>query len=107
MRYTIFICNQIGYNHAMPATRKQRMEEVLREAFTPQELSVRDDSHKHAGHAGWREAGETHMHVAIVSPKFSGTTRILRHRMVNQVLAPFFTEGLHALSIDAAPPEAK
>ena len=30
----------------------------LEEALSPQELEVRDVSHKHAGHSGWREGGK-------------------------------------------------
>jgi BolA protein len=91
----------------MTLTRKQRMEAALKQKFAPDQLQVRDDSHRHAGHAGWNAAGETHMHIQIVSAAFVGQTRLARHRMVNEALAPFFTEGLHALSIDANAPEAK
>lgn len=84
----------------MSHDRKQRIEEALKNAFAPTQLLVRDDSHKHAGHAGWREGGGTHMHVQLVAGAFAGKSRVEAQRMVNAALQPFFAEGLHALSME-------
>ena len=65
----------------------QLITEKLREAFSPSELDVVDESHKHKGHAGARPEGESHFRVRIVSPAFAGLTRIERHRQINAVLA--------------------
>jgi BolA protein len=83
------------------ATRRARIEQALQQAFAPEQLIVRDDSQQHAGHAGWREGGGTHMHIIIVAEQFSGMSRLARQRAINAVLIDFFAEGLHALSIDA------
>jgi BolA protein len=85
-------------------TRKERMTQVLHEAFNPLFLDVIDESHQHHGHSGWREEGETHIRVKIISHIFDGESRINRHRRVNACLAPFFKEGLHALAIEANAP---
>ena len=86
---------------------KDRIESRLREALTPTELEVEDESHLHAGHAGAREGGQTHYRVNIVSPMFVGKTRVARHRMVNDLLAEEFASGVHALALRArAPGEA-
>ena len=37
----------------------------LTDALLPNEIDVKDVSHKHAGHAGWREGGGTHFEVTI------------------------------------------
>lgn len=73
----------------------------LREAFTPSELVVTDESHKHAGHAGAREGGESHFHVKIASRSFEGLTRIAIHRAINGALADLMVEQIHALRITA------
>ena len=88
-----------------------RMQELietrLSENLSPTTLSVLDESHQHHGHSGWREGGETHFRVRIVSPAFTGVNRVARHRAVNEALADAFARGLHALAIEAkAPGEA-
>ena len=84
---------------------KDWMVETLTRELEPIALRVEDESHQHAGHSGWREGGETHFRIDVVSPAFSGKSRIERHRIVNAVLAPAFQRGLHALAIEARAPE--
>ena len=76
----------------------------LTEAFTPQSLTVEDESHRHEGHAGHRPGGQTHFRVHIVSDAFKGKTRIDRHRMINGVLSDELAGGIHALAIHATAP---
>ena len=82
-----------------------RMQDViarkLTEAFAPKILEVIDDSHRHEGHAGHREGGETHFNVHIVSDAFKGKSRVDRHRMINEVLREELATKIHALAIDA------
>jgi BolA protein len=88
------------------------MEMKLTEAFSPERLSVINESHLHAGHhhiengeeAEFDGTGETHFRVRIVSPAFSGMSRVERHRAVNAILAPELKAGLHALAIEPAAP---
>jgi BolA family transcriptional regulator, general stress-responsive regulator len=83
------------------------IERKLRAAFAPEALTVTDDSHRHHGHSGWREGGETHFSVAILSEAFAGKTRLERHRMINATLAGELAGSVHALAISAkAPGEA-
>jgi BolA family transcriptional regulator, general stress-responsive regulator len=76
----------------------------LKEAFQPERLAVINESHLHAGHRPADEGDETHMRVRIVTPAFSGLSRIQRHRVINEALKPAFDAGLHALAIEAAAP---
>jgi BolA protein len=85
-------------------TRAARLEATLRAAFHPTELSIQDDSARHAGHAGATPEGETHFTVRIVSDLFQGLSRVARSRAVNTVLASEFTDGLHALSLHLRAP---
>ena len=94
---------------------QETMEKKLSEAFSPERLIVINESHLHAGHHhvdGGHEAvfdgsGETHFRIRIVSPAFSGKSRIERHRAVNDLLADEMKAGLHALAIEPAAPGEK
>jgi BolA family transcriptional regulator, general stress-responsive regulator len=85
-------------------TMSERIKRKLQAAFAPQALTVTDDSHRHHGHSGWREGGETHFSVALLSEAFAGKSRIERHRMVNTTLAEELEGGVHALAISAKAP---
>mgnify|MGYP001440358442 CR=1 FL=1 len=71
----------------------------LKDALSPQHIEVEDVSHHHAGHAGWREGGETHFHVTMTAAEFEGKSRLERHRMVNELLAEELASGVHALQL--------
>jgi BolA family transcriptional regulator, general stress-responsive regulator len=81
-----------------------RIEAKLRAAFDPVSLEVVDASERHRGHGGWREGGETHFDVAVVSAAFAGLSRLERQRRVNAVLADELAGPVHALSIRAEAP---
>lgn len=85
-------------------TMKDWITLTLQESLHPTELVVTDESHQHHGHAGWREGGETHFRLDIVSKAFDGKSRIERHRLVNETLSEAFQRGLHALAIKARAP---
>lgn len=85
----------------------EKITRKLTDAFAPQQLEVIDESHQHHGHGGWREGGETHFRVHIVSDAFAGKTRLERHRLVNAALTQELADRVHALAIAAkAPGEA-
>jgi BolA family transcriptional regulator, general stress-responsive regulator len=78
------------------------IEERLQSALMPIELTVQDDSAQHAGHSGAREGG--HYTVRITCEKFSGLSRMARHRLVYDALGPLAPQGIHALAIQARAP---
>jgi BolA family transcriptional regulator, general stress-responsive regulator len=79
----------------------------LAEAFAPLELIVKDDSARHEGHAGHRPGGETHFIVKIVSPAFTGLSRVERQRRVYAVLAEELRDRVHALNLKVLAPGDK
>ncbi len=83
----------------------KHIERKLTARFAPVRLRVIDESHKHAGHAGWRAQGETHFGVEIISAAFAAQSRIARQRMVYEVLAAELAEGVHALRLVTLTPE--
>ncbi|HTT83722.1 MAG TPA: BolA family protein [Rhizomicrobium sp.] len=76
----------------------------LTEAFRPSEITVEDESARHAGHAGSRPGGETHFRVRIVAPVFEGMSRINRQRKIYDILAEEMRTQVHALAIEARAP---
>lgn len=84
-------------------TYRQRMIDKLTAAFRPTFLEVIDESERHHGHGGAHADGETHFAVQIVSAAFRDTSRVQRHRMINEVLKTELAERVHALTIEADP----
>lgn len=85
-------------------TVAQDIETKLRAALAPESLEIVDESDRHRGHAGWREGGQTHFRIRVVSDRFAGLSRIARHRLVNEVLAAELAGPVHALAIAASAP---
>lgn len=81
------------------------IDSKLRSAFAPVRLDIEDQSSRHHGHAGWREEGETHFRVEIVSSAFDGKNRVARQRLVYAALKEELDAGLHALALTTLTPE--
>ena len=84
---------------------QRRLHDKLVEALHPVFLDIRDESARHAGHAGHRPGGGTHFAVCIVSAAFLSKKAVERHRMIYQILADELIEHVHALSLEAKTPE--
>lgn len=83
----------------------ERITHKIQEALAPEQLDVIDDSAKHQGHGGWREGGETHFRVVVVSSAFEGQSRVARQQKIYQLLAEEMTERVHALQLKCVTPE--
>ncbi len=83
----------------------QKISVKLSAAFAPLEIDVIDESSQHHGHGGARPDGESHFRVRIVAEAFRSKSRVERHRMINTALAEELKERVHALAIEAAPPD--
>lgn len=64
----------------------------------PIELNIADVSDMHKGHSGWKEGGQTHFHITIVSDHFIDKSKLERHKIINELL---FDEikMIHSLSL--------
>ncbi len=82
----------------------QEIQTRLQAALAPVELEITDQSDQHRGHAGWREGGETHFHMRLVSDAFTDLTRIERQRTVHKALGDLLKATVHALSMDLRAP---
>ena len=80
-------------------TRREKIEQRLRDALAPSLLEVVDDSESHRGHAGYQEGGESHFIVTINTPRFAGLGRLARHRAVHAAIGPELMAEIHALAL--------
>ena len=87
----------------MSASRVEKIENALRETFSPSELRIKDQSHLHAGHQGAQD-GRGHFEVFIVSEKFEGLRSLQRHRMIYAALGELMDTDIHALRIKSHTP---
>ena len=84
-------------------SREQRLRERLESRFAPMSLTIRDESHLHAGHAG-AAGGQSHFRVTIVAEAFRGVSPVARHRLVYAAVDDMLKTDIHALAIEASPP---
>jgi BolA family transcriptional regulator, general stress-responsive regulator len=85
---------------------RERIETILLKHLQPTRLEIRDDSARHAGHAG-AASGGGHFDVVIVAAAFEGKPLLERHRMVNEALRDMIGREIHALGLRTiAPSEA-
>ena len=71
------------------------IEDKLTEHFEPAFLQVTNESSQHNVPIG----SETHFKVVLVTPKFSGTRLLHRHKAVNKVLKEEIENHIHALAL--------
>jgi len=84
-----------------------RLREKLMVALEPTRLDIVNESELHAGHRSSPGTGESHFRILIVSPMFTGVSRVGRHRMVNDAIADELKGKIHALALSTyAPGEA-
>lgn len=88
-----------------PMTVAERIETKLRAALQVQELTLVNESHRHAGHASSPGTGESHFNLRLISPDFAGKSRVERQKMVYQVLAEEMAGPVHALALKTLAPD--
>ena len=81
-----------------------RIEAILQRTFSPLQCQLRDDSAKHAGHAG-AAGGGGHYRLLLVSSSFDGLNLVSRHRLVYDALREMIPHEIHALAITARTPQ--
>jgi intracellular septation protein len=86
-------------------SRTERLRERLESRFAPTQLSIEDESHLHEGHAG-AAGGHSHFRIRIVAEAFRGIPAVARHRLIYAAVDDLMQNDIHALAIEALPPEA-
>ena len=88
----------------MSDERTRKIEDILRDAFSPTKLLIKDQSHLHAGHAGAVD-GLGHYDITIVAEAFEGKRPLARHRLVYDALGSLMQTDIHGLRIKAFAPD--
>jgi BolA protein len=83
------------------------LREKLMVGLDPVRLDVINESEMHAGHRSSPGTGQSHFRVLVVSDKFTGQSRVARHRMVNQLIAEELAGSVHALALSTYAPGEK
>lgn len=74
------------------------------QALKPSSLTLIDNSHQHAGHAGNDMDGESHFELQIVAEAFEGLNLVKRHQLIYMILGEIMPQ-IHALQIQSLTPE--
>lgn len=82
----------------------QIIEQKLTATYTPDALTITDESHLHEGHSGAAPGGETHFRVHMVAAAFEGMSRLERQRSVLALLAEELDGPVHALALKLKAP---
>jgi BolA protein len=89
---------------SQPAHAAPDLEWAIRERLAvldPVRVELVDEDHLHIGHG----ATGAHWQLVIVSEAFRGKSPVARHRMVYEALGDLMKREIHALKIEASPPE--
>jgi BolA protein len=82
-----------------------RIRNKLMLELEPTRLDVVNESELHAGHRSSPGTGESHFRILIVSPRFTGLSRLARHRLVNEILADELKGRVHAMALAVYAPD--
>ena len=80
---------------------EQQIHQQLNQQLNVTYIAITNDSHRHQGHAGWNQGGDTHFSITIVSPDFEKLSRIQRHQRIYAILEEWMKKTIHALQIFA------
>ena len=81
----------------MSTSTEQLIHSKLQQGLRSLHVEVRNESSMHNVPPG----SETHFRVLVVSPEFTGQSRVARHRAIHRLLEAELAGGVHALAIDA------
>jgi BolA protein len=84
--------------------RVAAMRARLEPALHPLRLEIVDESAAHAGHAGAAD-GAGHYRLLAVSERFTGLSRVGRHRLVYDLLIDLMQRDIHALAMTLLAPD--
>jgi stress-induced morphogen len=86
-------------------SRKNRIQEILQEKYSPLKLEIINDSEKHSVAPG----SETHFRIFVVSEKFIGKTKVQTHQEIYKLflneMGDKHKNMLHSLSIVTKTPD--
>ncbi len=75
-----------------------QVKNALATAFPTASIHVEDFSCNHHGHTA-QDNAHSHLRIIMVEASFKDLSTLQRQRQVNDILAPFFDQGLHAVEL--------
>ena len=84
----------MSFDHIEPVI----MERLNASDISFESITLRNDSHLHAGHSGAKTGG--HFHLDLISNDFENKNRVQRHQMIYQLFGDLMQNGIHALSLN-------
>jgi BolA family transcriptional regulator, general stress-responsive regulator len=75
------------------------LQDRLTRAFSPTELTIVNESHRHAGHSGDDGSGASHFAIRIRATALAALPRVQRHRAVHAALGDL-NQRIHAIALD-------
>jgi len=79
---------------------KDQLTALIMDALHPAHLEVIDESHMH----NVPRDAQSHFKIVIVSDQFEGLPLVARHRKINSLVQPLFSDSLHALALHTMTP---
>lgn len=83
---------------------KEKLRNLLSDAFTLLHLDIDDESGLHVGH---KNEGGGHYHVEICAQEFETMNRVQQHRAVYAAVQALLENGVHALRISSKKPSER
>ncbi len=74
------------------------IKSALELAFPTANIRIEDFSAQHKGHLKGNQT-ETHLRIIMVYSGFKSLSKLEQQRQVNDILKPFFAQGLHAVEL--------
>jgi len=79
---------------------KDVISRTITESFSPEQLEIIDESHKHAGHAGSHPEGESHFLIRLSASAFAGKSRIEREKILRRTIDDASPRHVHAVRFE-------
>jgi len=75
----------------------------IRENLSPLKVSLKNETHKHKGHAG-NKGGGAHYELLVISELFQGVSSLQRQKIVLGLLKDLMGKKIHALKMKLQDP---
>lgn len=78
---------------------EKQLKEKLSKALNPEEMTIINESEKHAHHKGNPGGDETHFQIYVKCSQFNGLSPLQRHKLVYKTIEEEVPE-IHAISLE-------
>ena len=80
----------------------EKIKNEITNSIPDAKIEIADTSNAHANHyEPVNQSIPSHLTIKVISDQFQGMNLVQRHRLINNIMQPYFHQGLHALQIVA------